>query len=60
MPLSVDDLADAAERTARELGGWRLVEELLASPPEAERQLELGRRQGLGALLEDLVNRSQP
>jgi glutamate---cysteine ligase / carboxylate-amine ligase len=60
VPLPVDDLADAAERTARELGGWRLVEELLASPPEAERQLELGRRQGLGALLEDLVNRSQP
>jgi glutamate---cysteine ligase / carboxylate-amine ligase len=59
-PEALDELADFVEQRARELGGWPLVEELLASSPEAERQLALGRAKGLEALAEDLVDRSQP
>jgi carboxylate-amine ligase len=63
VPPAADDvgeLADLVERRAKALGGWQLVEELLASQPEAERQLAIGRAQGLPALLDDLVDRSQP
>jgi glutamate---cysteine ligase / carboxylate-amine ligase len=56
----LDELGDLVETRARLLGGWGLVEELLASPPEAERQLMLGRAQGLQSVVEDLVDRSQP
>jgi carboxylate-amine ligase len=59
-PEALEELGDLIESRARELGGWRLVEELLASPAEAERQLALGRARGLQSLVEDLVERSQP
>lgn len=63
--------ADAAERgksaatemlalvepAARALGTWQLVE-LLRGPPEALRQLAVGRRDGLEAVAGDLVRRS--
>jgi glutamate---cysteine ligase / carboxylate-amine ligase len=58
--LPLDDLADAAEPAARALGSWAFVEELLAGPWEAERQLGIGRRDGLDAVLSDLVDRSRP
>jgi glutamate---cysteine ligase / carboxylate-amine ligase len=54
------ELGDLVERRARELGGWHLVEELFSSAPEAEHQLALGRRSGVDAVVEDLVDRSQP
>ena len=49
--------ARAVEPAARELGTWELVE-LLREPPEALRQLEVGRRDGLEAVAADLVRRS--
>jgi carboxylate-amine ligase len=58
--LPLDGLADAAEPAARSLGSWALVEELLAGPPEAERHVAIGRRDGVAALLSDLVDRSRP
>ena len=58
--LPLDDLAEAAEPAARALGSWAFVEELLAGPSEAERQLGIGRRDGLDAVLSDLVDRSRP
>ena len=42
---------------ARELGTWDLVEEL-RKPPEALRQLETGRREGLEAVVAELVART--
>jgi carboxylate-amine ligase len=51
---AVAALAGLAESAARSLGGWPLVEELLAGRPEAERQLELGP----AAALRDAVERS--
>jgi glutamate---cysteine ligase / carboxylate-amine ligase len=59
-PEALDQLADLVERRARELGGWGLVEELLVSPAEAERQLAIGRAKGIPAVVEDIVDRSQP
>jgi glutamate---cysteine ligase / carboxylate-amine ligase len=53
-PAEVAALAELVEPSARELGGWSLVEEVLARRPEAERQLELG---PAGAL-QDAVQRS--
>jgi carboxylate-amine ligase len=47
-------LTALVESTARELGTWHAVEGLLRSPPEAERQLELG----LPAAVRDLAERS--
>jgi carboxylate-amine ligase len=58
--LPLDDLAEAAEPAARALGTWALVEELLAGAPETERQLALGRRDGVDAVVADLVDRSRP
>ena len=58
--LPVDALADLVERPASQLGGWPLAEELLAGPPEAERQLAVGRPAGTAAVAADLVERSQP
>jgi carboxylate-amine ligase len=58
--LPLDDLAEVAEPPARALGTWALVEELLAGQPEAERHLALGRRDGLAAVVRDLVDRSRP
>jgi glutamate---cysteine ligase / carboxylate-amine ligase len=51
------ELLAFVEPAARELGSWELVEPL-CEPPEAPRQLELGRREGLEALVADLVARS--
>jgi hypothetical protein len=45
------------EPAARELGTWDLVETLRA-PPEALRQLETGRRDGLEAVVAELVERT--
>lgn len=51
-------LLDGIEPAARELGTWELVE-TLRGPPEALRQLEVGRRDGLQAVVADLVRRSR-
>lgn len=51
------DVLDAAEPAARALGSWELVE-LLREPPEACRQLEVGRREGLVAAAADVVRRT--
>jgi carboxylate-amine ligase len=58
--LPLDDLAEAAEPAARALGSWAFVEELLAGPPEAERHVAIGRRDGIAGVLSDLVDRSRP
>ena len=58
-PAPVAELADASERAARALGTWALVEELLSGPAEAERLLALGRREGVDAVVADLVDRSR-
>jgi carboxylate-amine ligase len=52
-------LLDAVEPAARKLGTWKLVE-TLREPVEALRQLEVGRRDGLEALVTELVRRSRP
>ena len=51
-------LLDAVEPAARELGTWELLQSL-REPPEALRQLEIGRRDGLEAAAADLVRRSR-
>jgi len=51
------DLLAYVEPAARELGTWDLVEEL-RKPPEALRQLETGRRDGLEAIVAELVGRT--
>ena len=56
--LPLDGVRAAAEPQARRLGTWAVVERLLAEPAEAERQLEVGRRDGLRAVAADLVART--
>jgi glutamate---cysteine ligase / carboxylate-amine ligase len=56
-PSPGPDVLAAVEPAARDLGTWELVE-LLREPPEAQRQLEVGRREGLAAVAADLVQRS--
>jgi carboxylate-amine ligase len=56
--LSLDRVRAAAEPGARRLGTWPVVERLLAEPAEAERQQEVGRRDGLRAVAADLVART--
>jgi glutamate---cysteine ligase / carboxylate-amine ligase len=59
-PLSPGpDVLEAVAPAARELGTWELVESL-RGPVEAERQLEVGRRDGLVAVAADLVERTRP
>ncbi len=53
----VAELLARVESAARKLGTWELVE-VLRDPPEAHRQLEVGRRDGLVAVATDLVARS--
>lgn len=53
----VEELLDLVEAAARELGTWGLVESL-RTPPEAHRQLEIGNRDGLVAVVADVVARS--
>jgi glutamate---cysteine ligase / carboxylate-amine ligase len=57
-PAAAAHVLDAAEPAARELGTWELVE-ILREPPEALRQLEVGRAEGLAAVAADLVRRSR-
>jgi glutamate---cysteine ligase / carboxylate-amine ligase len=52
--LRGENLLLLVEPAARELGTWDLVEEL-RKPPEALRQLETGRRDGLEAVVAELV-----
>jgi glutamate---cysteine ligase / carboxylate-amine ligase len=56
-PSSGPDVVDAAAPAARELGTLDLLEPL-REPPEALRQLEIGRRYGLRAVVADLVERT--
>lgn len=56
-PATGTHLLEGVEPAARELGTWELVE-TLRGPPEAIRQLEVGRRDGLTAVAADLVERS--
>ena len=51
------ELLALVEPAARTHGSWELVEHL-REPPEAHRQLELGRREGLPALVAGLALRS--
>jgi glutamate---cysteine ligase / carboxylate-amine ligase len=51
------DLLALVEPAARALGTWELVE-TLREPPEAHRQLEVGRRDGLVAAVADIVART--
>jgi carboxylate-amine ligase len=50
-------LVAGVERVAQELGTWELVA-TLGGPVEADRQLEVGRRDGVVAVAADLVRRS--
>jgi glutamate---cysteine ligase / carboxylate-amine ligase len=52
-----EELLALVEPAARRLGSWELVERL-REPPEAHRQLEVGRRDGLVAVAADLAARS--
>ncbi|MGZ8782753.1 MAG: carboxylate-amine ligase [Gaiellaceae bacterium] len=54
---ATERLLEAVEPAARKLGTWEHVE-ALRGPPEAQRQLELGRRAGVEAVAADLVSRS--
>ena len=58
LPELGTDLLDAVEPAARELGTWELVEGLRGQP-EALRQLEVGKAEGLRAVAADLVSRSR-
>lgn len=53
----VEELLALVEPAARALGTWELVESL-RTPPEAHRQLEIGGRDGLVAVVADVVSRS--
>jgi glutamate---cysteine ligase / carboxylate-amine ligase len=53
-----DGLAAAAEPAARRLGTWELVAQLSREPPEAERQLLVGREDGVHAVAADVVART--
>lgn len=57
-PETGTQILDAVEPAARELGTWELVQ-ALREPPEALRQLEIGRAEGLRAVAADLVRRSR-
>jgi glutamate---cysteine ligase / carboxylate-amine ligase len=52
-----EDLLVLVEPAARNLGTWELVEQL-RELPEAHRQLEVGRRAGLEAVVAELVERT--
>ena len=56
--LPTDGLAEAAAPAAARLGTTEVVRELLAARSEVDRQLELGRRQGVEAVAADIVERS--
>jgi carboxylate-amine ligase len=56
--LPLDGLREAAERAARRLETWPVVERLLDEPAEAERQLAVGDGGDLRAVAADLVERT--
>ena len=56
--LPTDALAAAAAPAASRLGTAGLVRDLLAAPSEVDRQLEVGRAQGVEAVAADIVERS--
>jgi glutamate---cysteine ligase / carboxylate-amine ligase len=56
--LPLDGLRAVAEPAARRLGTWDEVDGLLAAPAEAERQLAVGRSEGLREVAADLVRRT--
>lgn len=56
--LPTDGLAAAAEPGAARLGTADLVRELLGAPSEVDRQLEIGRADGVEAVAADIVERS--
>jgi len=56
--LPSDRLAAAATPAAERLGTSDLVRDLLAAPSEVERQLEIGRTDGVEAVAADIVERS--
>jgi len=56
--LPLDGLAAAVAPAAVRLGTADLVDELLGAGPEAERQLEIGRRDGVLAVAADIVART--
>ena len=57
-PLPTDALAAAAAPAAATLGTTEFVDGLLASPSEVDRQLEVGRAEGVEAVAADIVERS--
>jgi len=56
--LPTEALAAAAEPAAARLGTAALVRDLLAAPSEVDRQLEIGRADGVEAVAADIVERS--
>ncbi len=54
----IESLAALVEPSALDLSGWKLLQELLEGEPEAERQLAVGRADGLEAVVRDVVARS--
>ena len=56
--LPLEGLGTAAESAARSLGTWMEVETLLAAPAEAERQLAVGRAEGVCEVAADVVART--
>lgn len=57
-PAEVEVLAVLVEPAARQHGGWELARLVLEGEPEAERQLSVGRAEGLDAVTRDVAARS--
>jgi glutamate---cysteine ligase / carboxylate-amine ligase len=57
--IPTDGLVAAAAPAAGRLGTTELVRELLAAPSEVDRQLEVGRADGVRAVAADIVERSR-
>ena len=58
-PEPLDPLARHVEPAARRFGTWKEIRRLLAAPGEAERQLAVGRSEGLRAVAADVRARSK-